>query len=110
MESYLEEVRSKMSSNWKDFHCIVFGHLADGNLHIIAAVGSGDVNSIRKMEECVYEPLRSIRGSISAEHGIGLEKKDYLNISRTDEELKLMRHLKKSLDPKNILNPGKIFD
>ena len=110
MESYLEEVRSKMSSYWKDFHCIVFGHLADGNLHIITAVGSGDVNSIRKMEECVYEPLRSIRGSISAEHGIGLEKKDYLNISRTDEELKLMRHLKKSLDPKNILNPGKIFD
>ena len=61
------------------------------------------------MEECVYEPLRSFRGSVSAEHGIGLEKKNYLGISRTDEELALMKSLKNNLDPNNILNPGKIF-
>jgi FAD/FMN-containing dehydrogenase len=62
------------------------------------------------MEECVYEPLRAIKGSVSAEHGIGLEKKSYLNISKTEEEIKLMKKLKKSLDPNNILNPGKVFD
>ena len=59
---------------------------------------------------CVYEPLRSIRGSVSAEHGVGLEKKRYLDISRTDEEVRLMRSLKSALDPNGILNPGKIFD
>ena len=62
------------------------------------------------MEECVYEPLRAIKGSVSAEHGIGLEKKSYLNISKTEEEIRLMKKLKKSLDPNNILNPGKVFD
>jgi FAD/FMN-containing dehydrogenase len=62
------------------------------------------------MEECVYEPLRAIKGSVSAEHGIGLEKKSYLNVSRTEEEINLMKKLKKSLDPNNILNPGKVFD
>ena len=47
---------------------------------------------------------------MSAEHGIGLEKKSYLLISRTPEEVALMRTLKQALDPKGILNPGKIFD
>jgi FAD/FMN-containing dehydrogenase len=47
---------------------------------------------------------------VSAEHGVGLEKKRYLDISRTDEEVRLMRSLKSALDPNGILNPGKIFD
>ena len=109
MELYIKEVRSNMSKHWSDFHCTVFGHLADGNLHIITAVGSDDSKSIKLMEECVYEPLRSIRGSVSAEHGIGLEKKNYLTISRTEEEVALMKTLKKTIDPNRILNPGKVF-
>ena len=51
-----------------------------------------------------------MRGSISAEHGIGLEKKPYLPISRTPEEIALMRLLKRTLDPLGILNPGKVVD
>jgi FAD/FMN-containing dehydrogenase len=62
------------------------------------------------MESCIYDPLRSIGGAVSAEHGIGLEKKDYLGISRTEIEIDIMRTLKKTLDPNNILNPGKVFD
>ena len=62
------------------------------------------------MEACIYEPLKSIKGAVSAEHGIGLEKKNYLEISRSETEVNLMRNLKKALDQKNILNPGKIFD
>ena len=62
------------------------------------------------MEECVYEPLRKFKGSVSAEHGIGLEKKEFLGISRSIEEIALMKKLKNSLDPNNILNPGKVFD
>ena len=110
MEKYLKEVRKNLSKHWKNFHCTVFGHLADGNLHIITAVGTGDQKSIRLMEECVYEPLRKFKGSVSAEHGIGLEKKEFLGISRSIEEIALMKKLKNSLDPNNILNPGKVFD
>ena len=61
-------------------------------------------------ERCVYEPLRSIAGSISAEHGIGLERKAYLEISRSPAEIATMRALKAALDPRGILNPGKVFD
>jgi FAD/FMN-containing dehydrogenase len=58
---------------------------------------------------CVYEPLQPVGGSVSAEHGIGTEKLDYLPLSRTDAEIALMQRLKTALDPKGILNPGKIF-
>jgi FAD/FMN-containing dehydrogenase len=58
----------------------------------------------------VYEPLAAIGGSVSAEHGVGLEKKPYLTIARSEVEIDLMRTMKRALDPHNILNPGKIFD
>jgi FAD/FMN-containing dehydrogenase len=54
--------------------------------------------------------LRNITGSISAEHGIGLERKPYLEISRTSAEIATMRALKAALDPRGILNPGKVID
>ena len=110
MEKYISDVHEKFSENSETYKCVVFGHLADGNLHVVSGVGSDDDESIRKMESCIYDPLKSIGGAVSAEHGIGLEKKDYLGISRTEIEIDIMRTLKKSLDPNNILNPGKVFD
>ena len=110
MEKYITDVHEKFSENWETYKCDVFGLLADGNLHVVSGVGSDDDESIRKMESCIYDPLKSIGGAVSAEHGIGLEKKDYLGISRTEIEIDIMRTLKKSLDPNNILNPGKVFD
>ena len=59
--------------------------------------------------EIVYEALKPFGGSISAEHGIGLEKRAYLRCSRSDTELQLMRSLKNLLDPTGILNPGKVL-
>ena len=110
MEAYLENSKKLFAEKWKEFHFVVFGHLADGNLHIIAGVNQDDKDSMNQIENCIYEPLRDINGSVSAEHGIGLEKLPYLDISRNKEEINLMRTLKKSLDPNNILNPGKIFN
>ena len=63
----------------------------------------------RAVTACVYEPLELHCGSVSAEHGIGLEKKDFLTISRSETEIALMRRLKHLLDPNGILNPGKTF-
>ena len=90
---------------------IVFGHVADGNLHLVVAAGEDRHEAtFEAVERCVYEPLRSIAGSISAEHGIGLERKAYLEISRSTAEIATMRALKTALDPRGILNPGKVFD
>ena len=109
METYVDQVKAGLASKFDDFKCFTFGHMGDGNLHFGISAGS-DESSHPDVERCVYEPLRAINGSVSAEHGVGLEKKPYLDISRNVAEVDLMRHLKQSLDPEGILNPGKVFD
>ena len=107
--SYVDEVKRRLRENWPLHYCYTFGHIADGNIHFAITVPNKDDDIRLAVERCVYEPLEPHGGSISAEHGIGLEKKDYLSISRSDTEIALMRHLKQALDPRGILNPGKIF-
>ena len=110
MENYLAEVNQRLESRYAEVNNFIFGHMGDGNLHLVVSVGEGGPEARRSVESCVYEPLAGIQGSVSAEHGVGLEKKPYLGISRSPQEIALMRTIKKALDPKGILNPGKIFD
>jgi FAD/FMN-containing dehydrogenase len=106
MEAYVARVRADLAARWPAASCVVFGHLGDGNLHVIA--GAGDRSLRHAIEEIVYAPLKDIGGSISAEHGIGLQKLEFLPVSRSPDELALMRTLKAALDPKGVLNPGKV--
>jgi FAD/FMN-containing dehydrogenase len=111
MEAYVAEVRAALAARWPTTSSlVVFGHLGDGNLHVIAGVGDRSPEARHAVEETVYGPLRRIGGSISAEHGIGLQKRDFLSWTRSPQELRLMRTLKRALDPDNILNPGKILE
>jgi FAD/FMN-containing dehydrogenase len=111
MDDYTAAIRAALSDALPGSHCWIFGHLGDGNLHVIVQTAAGDAPAHRgRIEEIVYRPLAQIGGSVSAEHGIGLEKKPYLSISRSVPELALMRTIKRALDPRGILNPGKIFD
>jgi len=109
MPGYLEEIDVPIVANWPERRRAVFGHLGDGNLHIVYAVGENGANAKKIIDDAVYLPLASRGGSVSAEHGIGLYKKDYLEVSRSPAEISLMRQLKTMMDPNNILNPGKIF-
>lgn len=109
MEAYVEEVNKRLSKQFKKFNNFVLGHVGDGNLHFCIGAGSEDEETHKRIEACVYEPLAAIQGSVSAEHGIGLEKKPYLAISRSENEIQMMRRLKQSMDPKGILNPGKVI-
>jgi len=86
-----------------------FGHVADGNVHFI--IGKEDTSdSLREaINDVIYLPLQAIGGSVSAEHGIGLHKKKYLSLCRTEAEIDLMLRLKKCYDPRGILNPGKVL-
>jgi FAD/FMN-containing dehydrogenase len=89
---------------------VVFGHLGDGNIHLGIGVGSREPAVVHAVEEIVYQALERRAGVISAEHGIGLEKRSYLAHSRSPEEIALMKTIKTAMDPKNILNPGKILE
>jgi hypothetical protein len=111
MERYIAQAcgpRLRGGSTGAEARCWVYGHLGDGNLHLNVwapnFVDTGQVAAI------VYSGLQAVGGSISAEHGVGLEKKAYLLLSRTAQEIATMRRIKQALDPHAILNPGKIFD
>lgn len=87
----------------------VYGHIGDGNLHILVAPRPWGEDSHHCAEELVYRPLSALGGSVSAEHGIGLDKREWLPLSRTPEEIAVMRQLKSALDPHGLLNRGKVL-
>jgi len=110
MEAYVNEVNRRLSECFEQYTNFTLGHMGDGNLHFVVAVGDKSDAARVTVERCVYEPLAEISGSVSGEHGVGLEKKPYLHFSRSAAEIELMRTLKHALDPKGLLNPGKVFD
>jgi FAD/FMN-containing dehydrogenase len=108
MEDYVDGVRARLLDRFDDAALMAYGHIGDGNLHF--SIYPGAVRERDTVDEIVYQPLRALRGSVSAEHGIGLEKKAYLAYTRGAEEIELMRKTRRMLDPEQILNPGKLFD
>lgn len=109
MQRYTDALEAQLTQRWADARLVVFGHLGDGNLHISVSAGSADVSVRREVEAMVYQPLAALGGSVSAEHGIGLEKRPWLSTCRSNAEIELMRILKQALDPLNLLNPGKVL-
>lgn len=109
MGSFADDVKRAMDRRFPGNTTFVLGHMGDGNLHLVVSVGSKSEETHRASDDIIYDAVRARGGSVSAEHGIGLEKKDYLSYSRSPAEIAAMRAIKTALDPKNILNPGKIF-
>ena len=108
-EAYCAKVFERLRARWPDtFRGSTFGHLGDSNVHFIMTIGSHDEVEAHAAMDIVYDELRPYGGSISAEHGIGLEKKPWLDVSRSPAEVDLMRRLKTALDPAGVLNPGRI--
>ena len=107
---YVSQVNAVIQKQFANATVIGFGHLGDNNVHVSVAMDDFDESKVRGVEEAIYECLAPFAGAISAEHGIGLEKRAYLPISRTQAEIDLMIRLKKMMDPNNILNPGKVVD
>lgn len=116
MNDYVDNCIANLEQQWPGVVVYVYGHLADGNLHVLVAPPTdAPLSDSEKTEwqsisnDIVYSPLKELGGSISAEHGIGLTKKAYLHYSRTPAEIELMKTLKNTLDSSGILNPGKII-
>jgi FAD/FMN-containing dehydrogenase len=105
---FMADVRGRLQACWPDVQTVFFGHLADSNLHLSARI-EADPLPEHAMDTVVYSAVGDWGGSISAEHGIGQLKREFLHHSRTPEEIALMRRLKAALDPKGILNPEKVI-
>jgi FAD/FMN-containing dehydrogenase len=87
---------------------VSFGHIGDGNIHFNFGVGADDLARWEAVQRIVHDIVHGLGGSISAEHGIGVQKRDQLVRYKSEAELDVMRMLKRTMDPKNILNPGKV--
>jgi FAD/FMN-containing dehydrogenase len=115
MQNFINNIQQLVKEKYKEYQLFLFGHVGDGNIHV-NLLTSYDKNSEQFLKEMnlfdldLYQIIKEYKGSISAEHGIGLLKKPYLIFSRTPEEIESMKQIKKIFDPNNILNPGKIFD
>jgi FAD/FMN-containing dehydrogenase len=109
MPDYVDSVKAGLRAQWPGVRTFVFGHMGDGNLHVVVSSDGLPKDARATVERIVYAPLQQIGGAISAEHGIGLEKKSWLGVSRSEAEIGLMRTLKRTMDPKGILNPGRII-
>jgi FAD/FMN-containing dehydrogenase len=115
LEGFCAELEQVFGSRYPGWEIALFGHIGDGNLHINimkpdALEKAEFLAHTKQADHAMFELVRKHGGSISAEHGIGLLKKDYLPYTRSPAELALLRTLKRALDPNNILNPGKILD
>ena len=89
-----------------------FGHAGDGNIHVNIMVSPDDADEVARAheaEQVLFEGVVALEGSISGEHGIGFAKAPFLTIELTPDEIALMKRVKAAFDPRNLLNPGKIF-
>jgi FAD/FMN-containing dehydrogenase len=107
--AFVDRCRAALDRAWPGNESYFFGHIGDSNLHVtvdgrsVPGVDHHDVYAL------VYDMLAPLRGSVSAEHGIGSLKREFLPVSRSAEELAAMKAIKHALDPNGILNPGKLF-
>ncbi|MGM8885486.1 FAD-binding oxidoreductase [Psychrobacter sp. 1U2] len=112
---FIEEIDAIVSHNYPDFEVCWFGHIGDGNLHL-NILKPENMSKDDFFRECqivnkyVFETVQKYGGSVSAEHGVGMTKKPYLQYSRSALEIDYLREVKKVFDPNNIMNRGKIFD
>ncbi len=109
LDQYTERLFARVMAHDGALNVFVIGHLGDGNLHVTIA-GPGPIpHRYDEIAPLVYDGIRAAGGSISAEHGVGLEKRAALARFGDPGKLAAMRAVKQALDPLNLMNPGKVF-
>ena len=106
---FVRQCKSLFKSLWPNHQSLFFGHIGDSNLHVTVDGRSIPAEPHGTVERTLYSLLEQFQGSVSAEHGIGALKKEYISYSRTQAELQTMRAIKNTLDPRGIMNPGKLW-
>ncbi len=112
--AFIADIDAIVAEHYPDFEICWFGHIGDGNLHL-NILKPAHLSKDEFFEQCkvvnrhVFETVQKYQGSISAEHGVGMTKRDYLHYSRDAVEIDYLRAVKAVFDPNGILNPGKII-
>ncbi len=111
---FMEDLDKVLTQAYPTWEVVWFGHIGDGNLHINILRPAGMtkeefVKECRKVDVMVFDAVKKYKGSISAEHGVGLTKKSFLNYTRSNAEIEIMRGIKNVFDPDGIMNPGKVI-
>ena len=112
---FLVQIDQLLGAEYPDFEIIWFGHIGDGNLHLNILKPENlskeaFFSHCERVNKLVFDTVQSFGGSISAEHGVGLLKKDYLQYTRSDTEIAYLKAVKQVFDPNNVMNPGKVID
>ncbi|NUZ07289.1 FAD-binding oxidoreductase [Piscinibacter koreensis] len=105
---FIERAEATLTARFPEATHLFFGHLGDNNIHVVS--GPHRPVDFHAVDEIVYGELHGRRATISAEHGIGFIKKPFLHVTRSPEEIALLRRLKTALDLNATLNPGRVFD
>ena len=114
LEAFCAELDQVLAARYPGWELCLFGHIGDGNLHVNIMkpddlAKEAFLARTHEADRDLFELVRRHHGSISAEHGIGLLKRDFLGYSRSEAELAVMRAVKQALDPQGLLNPGKVL-
>lgn len=107
--AFIEACDRALKARWPGAHVFFFGHLGDSNLHVCVSAPYAAGERAHDVDAVLYPLVRDAGGSVSAEHGIGRYKRDWLGCSRSDAEIAAMRRLKHAFDPLGLLNPGKVI-
>lgn len=107
MAEFSEQLQFRLDTRYPGHRTLIFGHVADGNLHVLST--TGEAEDVYEIYDLTYQLTGEFGGTITAEHGVGVAKKSWLKQSRSESEIALMRTLKETMDPRGILNPGRIF-
>nr|MBS9780712.1 FAD-binding oxidoreductase [Moraxellaceae bacterium] len=113
--NFIADIESIVNKNYPDFEICWYGHIGDGNLHL-NILKPDNLSKEEFYAQCgivnkyVFETVEKYQGSVSAEHGVGMTKKPYLEYTRPAIEIDYLRQIKAVFDPNGIMNKGKIFD
>jgi FAD/FMN-containing dehydrogenase len=109
LDDFAGECERDLLGRFPAAHVSFFGHVGDSNLHVAIGIEKASEHDLHEVDAIAYDLVRKYKGSISAEHGIGTLKRDFLDHSRSEAEIGVMRRIKAALDPNGIMNPGKVI-
>ena len=105
---FAAELEQRLKAKYPDIAILLFGHIGDNNMHVCAYTGRDEDKT--RISHDIMHLIGDYSGAITAEHGVGVLKRDYLTLSKSPTEIALMKTLKDAMDPKAILNRGRVFE